>query len=165
MKKITTLLILLLLITSCSDENQDFIVGQESLTLENISNVELLDLNGNNVSTNSLKILWEKQMKEEGLIVKLSFFEIIETYDEQNKKIFFLKSKSEDGTIETGAFLSKELGGNTYVLAAKQCSCKGCPNGCNLVVNGTTCSCSGCPTDTSKKCEKTETAIVGFEKP
>ncbi|QRM87930.1 hypothetical protein FG167_01390 [Lacinutrix sp. WUR7] len=153
------LLTITVFFTSCSKDDQEFIVGQESLKVEEISNVELINLEGDKISTNLLKIQWEKQMKEEGYLVELITFEIIETYDEQSNKLYFLKTTSKDGTIETGAFLIND-GKGTYKLWAKECTCIGCPNGCRLEVDGSTCTCSGCGTDTSKKCTKSETVLI-----
>ncbi|WP_250432877.1 hypothetical protein [Hanstruepera flava] len=165
MKKINLLLTFILssfIFISCNKDDSDFVVGQESLTIEEISNVNLVNTEGKLISTSTLKTNWEEQMKEEGFFVELNTFEIIETYDENNNKLYFLKTTSKDGTIETGAFLSVE-DNNVYKVGQKQCTCTGCPNGCHLEVNGNECTCSGCPEDTSKKCTKTESVIIDTE--
>ncbi|WP_338733218.1 hypothetical protein [Mangrovimonas cancribranchiae] len=153
-------IIILLVLLSCSKDDQDFIVGQESLTIEEIFKTKMVDASGKEVTTASLKTLWENKLKEEGFNVKLNTFSIIQTVDEQDNELFFLKTISKDGTIETGAFLSFDSQSNLYKLGSKQCTCTGCPNGCHLEVEGSTCTCSGCPEDTSKKCTKSETAII-----
>ena len=162
MKKINLLLTIILssfIFISCNKDDSDFVVGQESLTIEEISNVNLVNTEGELISTSTLKTNWEEQMKEEGFFVELNTFEIIETYDENNNKLYFLKTTSKDGTVETGAFLSKETG-DVYRVQQKKCTCMGCPNGCKLQVNGSECTCSDCDEDTNKECTKTESAII-----
>ena len=161
-KFLLTIFFVSIAFVSCNKDDSDFVVGQESLTIEDISNVKLVNTDGDLISTSSLKTNWEKQMKDEGFLVELNTFEIIETYDDQNNKLYFLKTTSKDGTIETGAFLSAQYD-NVYKVGQKQCTCEGCPNGCHLEVNGSDCTCSGCPDDTSKKCTKTESIIIETE--
>lgn len=160
MKKLF-LIILVCAMFSCSEDN-DFTIGENSDTIENIANVSLEittssgDLSG--VTTEVLKGIWESELKEElGRTVKLESFEILKT-EEEGATLFFLKTISRDGQIETGSFLDK-TGDSTYAIRGKTCSCSGCPNGCRLTVTGSLCSCSSCPFNEGT-CIKTESQTI-----
>ncbi len=159
---VAILIFVLFFFNSCSNE-EDFITSIDSISLDDISNVEIYDVAQQKeviVTTDYLKTKWETSLMEEGVNVKLENFRIIESLDkETGAKVFFLLTSSKDKTIETGAFLTKTDNGS-YRLGSKQCTCTGCPNGCNITVVGSTCSCSGCGDDTSKKCTKSETVII-----
>ncbi|VAW25802.1 hypothetical protein MNBD_BACTEROID04-430 [hydrothermal vent metagenome] len=166
--KITLLLLLLpLVFNSCIKEN-DFVVNEESASLEDIINVKLIDvLEGKKitVTTNYLKEKWEKEIYiEDDVKVTLDRFEILQSETEEGVKTYFLKAKSTDGTINTGSFilLNKDANGdNIFLLGSKTCSCKGCSGGCELIIDGTRCRCSSCPP--GEDCVKTETVIIEDE--
>ena len=159
--KIIVLLFTVIFI-SCTQEEQDFIISQEKGSLDEISNVTILDKVDNDeieVTTEYLKMKWQNALKEEGFSIKLEKFEILESFDEEKGiKTFFLRTVSRDKTISTGAFLTKKSDG-VYMLGSKTCTCEGCPQGCNVVVSGSTCSCSPC-TGHNKSCTKKETIII-----
>lgn len=119
----------------------------ESNNLKEIINIKLIDRNNSNeviVTTKYLKEKWEKQSLEEGHKVEYEKFKIIESLDkETNEKYYFLKASSNDKKIQTGAFLIKQ-GDGFYSLSGKECTCKGCIEGCNLIVEGTNCKCTSC---------------------
>ncbi len=148
---------------SCSTDDKEFVVSQESTDLSKIANVKLVDKVGQSeieVTTDYVKEKWENALIDEGFDVKLEKFQILESFDEiKQSKVYFLKAVSKDGTIETGAFLSSTDVKGVYVLEKKTCSCQGCPTGCNLVVSGSSCSCSPC-TGPNKSCTKTETVVI-----
>lgn len=153
--------LILILGISCSKEVPDFLVSQESVSIDNIVNVKLIDDDINNqgveVTTSYIKDKWENTLRKEGFDVKLEKFEILEGFNsEKGSKIYFLKSTSSDGTIEIGAFINKTDKNGVYSLAGKTCTCTGCPTGCNLVISNGNCSCSSCP-GPNKSCTKTET--------
>jgi len=165
-------LIFTVLVSSCSIvEEPDFVYNKESLSLKNIAKVEIYDLKGNKatqISSNYLKEKWESQIKEEeGITVILEKFEILESIMDNGERTYFLKAKSIDGTIETGAFLTKDkninklydISSNSYLLGSKTCTCEGCSSGCNLTVTGSICSCSPCPPGPNQ-CVKTETVVI-----
>lgn len=160
MKKLF-LIILMCALFSCSEDN-DFTIGENSETIENITNVSLKmttpsgDLSV--VTTEVLKGIWESELKEElGKTVKLDSFEILST-NEEGVTLFFLKTVSRDGQVETGSFLDK-TGDGTYTIRGKTCSCSGCPNGCRLIVTGSLCSCTNC-TFNEGTCTKTESQTI-----
>ena len=158
-------LFLIILMSSCSKEESDFITSQEENNVENIVNAKLVDVNDNGievtVTTDYLKNKWEKSLIEEGYDVKLGKFEILEGYDDgNNEKIYFLRTISSDGTVNTGAFLKKTDREGVYRLGWKTCTCQGCPTGCNLKIEGDKCSCTSCP-GPNKSCTKTETGGTG----
>lgn len=115
------------------------------------------------LSKEDIAELWQNQLAEEGKNVKFEKFEILTSKDDKTNKVYyFLKTVSNDKTIETGAFFTKTKLG--MLLTDKECSCAGCPNGCNLTVFGSTCSCSSCGYGGNQTCTKTEKAVVkGFE--
>ncbi|WP_124643310.1 hypothetical protein [Amniculibacterium aquaticum] len=108
------------------------------------------------LSKKEIKKMWENQLKSEGYDLKFEKFEILSSTDEKTgKTYYFLKTTSSDKTMETGAFFTKTKLG--LLLGDKECSCSGCPNGCNLSVFGSNCSCGlGGP----QNCTKTEKAVV-----
>jgi hypothetical protein len=166
MKKITQsflgVFIIVLTLLSCSKDEANFVVNEESASLEQILNVKLLDVSNNQsieVTTDYLKEKWEKELLKEGHKVTLGSFSILESKTDNGELIYFLKAISTDGTLETGSFMEfngKNL--NSYTLRGKTCSCTGCPNGCNLSVNGGNCGCTACPpAGGNLSCTKTET--------
>ena len=158
-------------IFSCSTNGDEFVYNEEVSNLDDIAKVEIYDLKGNEatlISTDYLKEKWETQIKEEeGLSIVHEKFEILQSEMENGEKTYFLKAKSKDGTIETGAFLKKDkstnelykVSVNSYILGGKTCTCEGCSSGCRLTVTGTICSCSGCPPGPIQ-CVKTETVVI-----
>lgn len=159
MKKIFYLIfILFLFISNYSCNKNAFIVNTESSKIENLINGKLYNELNEVITTKKLISKWESELNEEGFDVKLSNFKIIESYNEQNdSKVYFIKSKSSDNTIETGAFINISQDGKA-ILGKKKCTCTGCPNGCELRIIGTSCSCTDCwPSETNSKCTKTET--------
>jgi len=170
MKKILYFLFTSIFLFSCSHE--DFVYNEEALHLDEIAKVEIYDFQGNEatlITTDYLKEKWETQIKEEeGLSVVLEKFEILLSTTENGETTYFLKAKSKDGFIETGAFLTKDkstsglfnLSKNTYTLGSKTCTCKGCSSGCNLTTSGTSCFCSSCPPWGSQDCVKTEVIVI-----
>lgn len=170
MKKISIYLIFSALLCSCSQD--EFVYNEESLSLANIVNVDIYDLKGDKatqISTEYLKEKWESQIKkEEGMNVVIEKFEILQSFADNGEPTYFLKAKSKDGTIETGAFLTKNKNVNelykvskeAYTLGSKTCTCEGCSSGCRLTVTGTICSCSSCPPGPIQ-CVKTEKIVVG----
>ena len=164
MKNLKRLILLLATITlsSCSSEN-DFVLNTESNKINDLLNIKLIEKNSNNesiVTTDYLKEKWEKQSLKEGNEVEYEKFQILESIDEEtDKKYYFLKASSKDNTIQTGAFLIKQSE-NVYALGGKECTCKGCEQGCNLTVTGQICRCSSC-FPSGGKCEKTEKIIIG----
>lgn len=159
--KFLTLFFTFVVFTSCSKEN-DFLLNTESNNINEIINVKLVEKNGNNetlVTTDFLKQKWEKLSLEDGYEVEYEKFQILESIDAKtNEKFYFLKASSKDQTIQTGAFLIKQSD-NVFALGGKECTCKGCEQGCNLTVFGQNCRCSSCfPND--GKCEKTEKIII-----
>ena len=156
--------VLLILALSCSKDGSDFLVSQESNNIDTIVNAKLIYIENNQeveVTTNYIKDKWENALRKEGFEVKLNKFEILEGFNKKNgEKIYFLKTISEDGTLETGAFINKTDKIGVYSLSSKTCTCTGCPTGCNLVISGDNCSCSSCP-GPNKSCTKTETGGTG----
>jgi hypothetical protein len=165
----TALLILIPLLTlnSCTKE-PDFVVNEESSSLDKLINIKLINaVEGKEVeiTTNYLIEKWEKEIYiEDEVKVTLNKFKILQNETDQGVKIYFLKAKSSDGTINTGAFLllkKDKNGNNTFLLGDKTCTCKGCANGCELIIDGTKCRCSNCPPD--QDCVKTEKVIIKEE--
>jgi len=157
------LVLWVLLLLACSQQ-EAFILETEAVNLEKLSNVTILDSNKSEdteITTNYIKTKWEGLMKkEEGIHVSLESFRIIKTNKADNEDdLYFLIATSKDKTIETGAFLER-ISDNVYRLGVKECSCSGCPNGCNLIVEGQNCRCSDCDEDSNKKCTKTERVII-----
>ncbi len=157
------LMLLSLVFVACSKNDSDFIVSQESDDINTIVNAKLIDIENSQeieVTTDYIKDKWEKALKEEGFNVKLDKFQILETVDETDQStLYFLKTTSTDGTIQTGAFIYKTEKDGVYKLGGKTCTCEGCPTGCELQVNGTKCSCSSCP-GPNRSCTKTETILI-----
>ena len=175
------MLLLPFLFNSCSGNVDDAVNSSEIDELQKKSVVENERLNLENatftfnsngdvskVSLNDIKNLWERQiLEEEDLNVNLVNFELIKTYDDLDEKYYyFLKTTDEKGQISTGTYLTlnqnKDASLSLKISAgSKECSCKGCPNGCNLQVTGSRCSCSRCfPQTPNSKCEKTEKQVV-----
>ncbi|GAA3782018.1 hypothetical protein GCM10022271_12870 [Corallibacter vietnamensis] len=116
MRKNNSLLIVVVLVLtlfSCSKDDADFVVGQESLKIEDISNVNIVDVVSDVeivVTTAYIKEKWESNFNDKFSLKKVAFnsFKIIETDENQTgKKVYFLKAISDDRTIETGVFLKK----------------------------------------------------------
>ena len=157
----------LFLFFSCSEE-ESFILNEESIAIEDISNVSIFNKsNGVNyeVTTEFIKKKWESELLEEGIEVELEKFIILESKDKLNSKnYYFLKAISKDGTLETGAFLNKIETKNlsisaSFELAGKKCSCTGCTNGCAIEVVGSKCTCTSC-IPRGGKCTKKEEQVV-----
>jgi hypothetical protein len=170
MKKIKVLSLLFLTLSAtnfvaCGKDEPDFIIAQESDTIDNIINARLITVDDNNqeidVTTHYIKDKWERALSKEGFKVELGKFQILEGFDkDKGTKLYFLKTISTDGTIQTGAFINKTDKEGVYSLRGKVCTCTGCPTGCNLVISGDKCSCSSCP-GPNKSCTKTETGGTG----
>lgn len=142
-------------------ENEIMDISDASFTLNDNGDIS-------SVTLEDIKTLWESQiMEEERTQVNLIDFQVIKTYEESEDKFYyFLRTSDEDGQISTGAFLTlsqNKMMSASFELSAggKECSCKGCPNGCELRVSGSRCSCSNCfPQNPNSKCEKTEKQTV-----
>jgi len=164
MRVLIVLFVLPFLFASCSKNEADFVDETESTNLESIINVQLIDDENNEVTTDYLKAKWESELAAEGDVLELGKFEVITSSLEDGTPTYFLKVVSTDGTLETGAFMVKNEGGllsaTSYTLKAKTCSCKGCSSGCNLTVSGSSCYCSNCPPWGNQSCIKTETIII-----
>jgi len=80
-----------------------------------------------------------------------------------NNKVEHALLQAEFGNGDQGQFgvLLDSLEGyeNLYLISNKQCTCRGCPNGCSLSTSGGNCYCSPCPFN--EPCTKTETASTG----
>lgn len=161
--KIFSLVLLIIVAAACSGEDPDFVTSTVVQDIEQISNVKIIFNEGNKesrVTTKFIKDRWEKSLKEEGHNVDLKSFEIIEGFDSnKNEVIYFLRTTSSDNTIQTGAFITKGSNG-VYRMGSKQCTCEGCPQGCQLEINGTSCTCSSCEGNSNKACTKKETIII-----
>lgn len=111
----------LLVVTSCSNEEQDFIVGQGSKNIEDIALEKLYDLVGNKeqvVTTNYLKQKWESEFNDEFSLIKTRFntFEVLEsTSEDTGMPVYFLKAVSKDKMVETGVFLRNNKN-NSYTI-------------------------------------------------
>lgn len=161
MKNLILLFLSVIVITSCSVEEAPFVENEKSANLETIIKADLQDSDNTPITTDYLKGKWEKELTEEGTPFKLGEFQVITSTDGNENKVFFLKASSVDGTFETGAFITKDdtSKDGPYRLEGKTCSCKGCANGCRLIIDGNNCNCSSCPY--GQDCIKTETATVG----
>lgn len=164
LKLLIGLIIFSNLFISCTKEN-DFLVNEESSSLKSIINAKIIDIKNNieiEVTTEYLKEKWEKELlEEEGTKFDLINFEILQSKTEDGINTYFLKATSKGGSIKTGAFLTLMEGSdNVYLLRGKTCSCKGCPNGCDLLTFGTRCRCTSCPVGGSQSCIKTETVVI-----
>ncbi len=159
---------IMLFVISCVQDENDFVYNEESISLNDILKVKLYDISNNEaveVTTDYLKDKWEKELAMEGINVSLEKFEIIQSKTQEGTATFFLKAKSTNGTVETGAFIvpqnendtTTKLPDSSYLLKGKTCTCQGCPQGCRLHMNGSTCTCTTCPAGGSQACTKTET--------
>jgi len=166
MKRILSLLTLLIIVTSCQQDDTKNILENDTPKNEILKITEASFFNFNegkkmNLTLGDIKLNWEKQILEEDkLKVDLSKFELIKTYDaDTNKHLYFLKAEDEGGQISTGSFLIKDLNSFNFEVKGKTCTCEGCPNGCSLTVFGTTCRCSPC-NPRSSKCTKKESQVI-----
>lgn len=137
--------------------------GDEEVNVENVfaNKFYIYDSQGNVVylSKQNISKMWENKLKEEGKDVSLSKFEILKSKDEKSgKEFYFLKTTSTDKTIQTGAFFTKTKLG--MLLGDKECTCAGCPSGCNLSTFGSNCSCSSCGLGGPQNCTKTEKVVI-----
>ena len=147
-----------LLLTNCSQQ-EDFVVDKASKDVTSLFGVTVVDDNDVEVTTDYLKNKWEEEVFNEiGAKVDFQNFKILKSFEAGNE-VYFVKASSKGAMIETGAFL-KKISDDVYALGSKECSCKGCPNGCNLEIDGTKCRCTDCSQDTNKECTKTEKAVI-----
>lgn len=183
MKKFQIKSIILILLVgflySCSNnvedpQNTDSLEKSVQTSYENeILDIENASFTFNNngeissVSLEDIKTMWESQiLEEDDMEVNLIDFQLIKSYDEDDDDFYyFLKTKDASGQISTGGFVTL-IEGKSYEISAgaKECSCKGCPQGCELYISGSSCRCSNCfPNNPNSKCEKTEkqTIITG----
>lgn len=165
-KAILTLIFSLFLASSCTNFEPEIITGKETSSLEDLTNFKIYDMvNGklNRVTTAYLKKKWEASLKNEGTEANLNTFEMLTDKDENGIDFYFIKARSEDGTIEIGTFIEMRITKlrpqPEGILGEKTCKCTGtCSSGCSLSISGSgsgkTCTCSPCwPSGT---CTKTE---------
>jgi hypothetical protein len=114
------------------------------------------------IDENQLRETWESELASEGIIVTFGDFSLMMSTDSVTNIVYYMiKARTIDGTLEMGQFLEL-IEDNVFRLSEKKCSCKGCPQGCELKIFGGSCSCTDCfPQTSTSTCTKTEEATVG----
>lgn len=159
MKKLFLFLIGVFIIHSFTIKANNF--NGDEVNIENVFANKFYKYDNNKIvslNKESITKMWEAQLKEEGYNVKLKDFTILKSVNEAGKNVYFLKAVSENGEIETGAFFTPTEKG--MKLIKKECTCSGCPDGCNLTISGDYCRCSSCFNNGT--CTKTEKATSGL---
>ncbi|AZZ59663.1 hypothetical protein J5295_01570 [Riemerella anatipestifer] len=118
-----------------------------------------IDKGGNVVylSKQDIKRILERDLfDEKNNKVDIVNVEVIVYFDKDdfNKEYYMLRGNNKDNTVKVGMVITKTKEG--FLISNKKCTCKGCPNGCNLRHFGDDCSCSACFGDSSAGCTKSE---------